>query len=154
MTRSNAHKAIDARPARTSAKYNVTAQVGYLLRTASQRHSAIFAEHMVAGLTRPQFAALVKLHDGGIHSQNDLGRAIEMDRVTIKGVVDRLHERGFIERTNDPVDRRRISIALSDEGRQVVQEGLQVAKSITRKTLSPLTREEAEQLVFLLRKIS
>lgn len=154
MAKSSALKLVAARPADKPPKYDVTQQVGYLLRTASQRHTAIFMEHMPAGITRPQFAALVKLFEGGIHSQNDLGRAIELDRVTIKGIVDRLEERGFIQRSSDENDRRRRSISLTAEGRRVVAEGMAVAPAVTKKTLAPLTKEEATELVMLLRKIS
>ena len=52
---------------RTSARkpYVLNAQVGFLLRVAMQRHTAIFTSRMIADLTQTQFAALAKLFEVG-----------------------------------------------------------------------------------------
>ena len=63
--------------------YRLEDQVGFLLRRANQRHTAIFAEGMPYGLTPPPFAALVKLGDEQGCSQNRLGRLTAMDVATI-----------------------------------------------------------------------
>ena len=62
--------------------YVLEDQIGYLLRRAHQRASAIFQEIMTEGLTPPQFAALVKIRDFGTVSQNRLGRSVAMDPAT------------------------------------------------------------------------
>ena len=63
--------------------YVLEEQAGHLLRRAHQRHTAIFQENIPDGqLTPLQFAALVKLHDLGEVSQNQLGRLIAMDAAT------------------------------------------------------------------------
>ena len=76
--------------------YVLDEQVGFLMRVAMQRHTAIFMSRMIEGLTQTQFAALAKLHEVGPCSQNHLGRLIYLDAATIKGVVDRLRVRGFV----------------------------------------------------------
>ena len=77
-------------------------QVGFLMRVAMQRHTAIFTARMIEGLTQTQFAALAKLCEVGPCSQNHLGRLIYLDAATIKGVVDRLGARGFVTALADP----------------------------------------------------
>ena len=64
------------RPAAKSPPYVLDEQVGFLLRVAMQRHTAIFMSQMVDGLTQTQFAALAKLLEVGPCSQNHLGRLI------------------------------------------------------------------------------
>jgi MarR family transcriptional regulator, lower aerobic nicotinate degradation pathway regulator len=76
------------------ARYVLDDQVGFLMRIAMQRHTALFSARMVGGLTQTQFAALAKLYEVGPCSQNQLGRLIYLDAATIKGVVDRLGARG------------------------------------------------------------
>ncbi|MGA8396653.1 MAG: MarR family transcriptional regulator, partial [Pseudolabrys sp.] len=88
-------------------RYVLDDQAGFLMRIAMQRHTSIFTSRMIKGLTQTQFAALAKLHEVGPCSQNYLGRLIYLDAATIKGVVDRLHLRGFVTALNDPKDRRR-----------------------------------------------
>lgn len=91
----------------SSRRYLLDEQIGFLLRVAMQRHTAIFMSRMIEALTQTQFAALSKLHEVGPCSQNHLGRLICLDAATIKGVVDRLSLRGFVTALSDPKDRRR-----------------------------------------------
>ena len=134
--------------------YILDDQVGFILRLASQRHTAIFAARMVSGLTPTQFAALARLAEVGATSQNRLGRLIAIDVATIKGVVDRLRKRGFIAALADPRDRRRVMLDLTDEGRRVVAEAVEAGRQITEATLAPLDPEERERLVALLLKLA
>jgi len=134
-------------------RYVLDDQAGFLMRIAMQRHTSIFTSRMIEGLTQTQFAALAKLFEVGPCSQNYLGRLIYLDAATIKGVVDRLHLRGFVTALNDPKDRRRRAVALTDRGRQVTEAAMLVAAEITAATLAPLTADEQRQIAKLLRKL-
>jgi MarR family transcriptional regulator, lower aerobic nicotinate degradation pathway regulator len=134
-------------------RYVLDDQVGFLTRVAMQRHTTIFMSRMVEGLTQTQFAALAKLYEVGPCSQNHLGRLIYLDAATIKGVVDRLCLRGFVTAFNDPKDRRRRAVALTDRGREATEAAMRVAAEITAATLTPLTAEEQRLVVKLLKKL-
>jgi MarR family transcriptional regulator, lower aerobic nicotinate degradation pathway regulator len=134
-------------------RYVLDEQAGFQLRVAMQRHTSIFTSRMIEALTQTQFAALSKLHEVGPCSQNHLGRLIFLDAATIKGVVDRLGVRGFLTALNDPKDRRRRAVALTDRGRQVTEVAIKVASEITAATLTPLTAEEQRTLARLLKKL-
>jgi DNA-binding MarR family transcriptional regulator len=134
-------------------RYVLDDQSGFLMRVAMQRHTSIFTSRMVEGLTQTQFAALAKLYEVGPCSQNYLGRLIYLDAATIKGVVDRLHLRGFVTALNDPKDRRRRAVALTERGRTVTEAATTVASEITAATLGPLTADEQRQITKLLRKL-
>jgi len=138
----------------TAEGYVLDEQVGFLMRVAMQRHTSIFTAQMVEGLTQTQFAALAKLHDVGACSQNHLGRLIYLDAATIKGVVDRLALRGFVTALNDPNDRRRRAVALTERGREATEAAIKVAAEITAATLTPLTAEEQRTIARLLKKLS
>jgi MarR family transcriptional regulator, lower aerobic nicotinate degradation pathway regulator len=134
-------------------RYVLDEQAGFLMRVAMQRHTSIFTSRMIEGLTQTQFAALAKLYEVGPCSQNHLGRLIYLDAATIKGVVDRLHVRGFVTALNDPKDRRRRAVALTERGRHVTEAAMLVAAEITAATLVPLTAEEQRMIAKLLRKL-
>ena len=135
-------------------RYVLDEQVCFLLRVAMQRHTSIFTGRMIEALTQTQFAALSKLYEVGPCSQNHLGRLIFLDAATIKGEVDRLGTRGFLTALNDPKDRRRRAVALTNRGRLVTQAAMRVAAEITAATLAPLTAEEQRTLARLLKKLS
>lgn len=135
--------------------FQLEAQPSQLLRRAHQRATALFLSDLGPNqFTPPQFAALYKLYEKGSVSQNSLGRMIAMDAATMQGVVRRLHERGMINRTPDAVDRRRIQLTLTDEGRLAVEEALDRAQSVEREILAPLNSREQATLMRLLSRIS
>jgi DNA-binding MarR family transcriptional regulator len=137
-----------------NADYRLDEQIGFLLRIAMQRHTAIFASKITKGLTQTQFAALAKLREVGPCSQNQLGRLIFLDAATTKGVVDRLKRGNFITVGPDPVDRRRRAIALTDKGLATAEAAIGAAREITQRTLHPLTRGERDTVIRLLRKLT
>jgi DNA-binding MarR family transcriptional regulator len=133
--------------------YRLEEQVGYILRQTSQRHAAIFAARIPEQLTTTQFATLVRLQEVGPCSQNKLGRLTAMDAATIKGVTDRLIQRGFVEAKVDPEDGRRRMLALTLQGLDVVARAIPAGLEISAETLEPLSAEEQEQFMKLLRKL-
>jgi MarR family transcriptional regulator, lower aerobic nicotinate degradation pathway regulator len=134
--------------------YCLDDQVGYLLRLASQRHANIFQTRTIAGLTPTQFSALIRISEQGTCSQNRLGRLAAMDVATIKGVVDRLRQKGLIVAGPDPDDKRRTLISLSPKGAALVGDMQKVGHAITAETLKPLSAAEQRNLVRLLRKLA
>lgn len=133
--------------------YRLQEQVGFILRKAHQRHVSIFASH-IADLTPPQFAALAKLHDVGETSQNQLGSLIAMDAATVKGVIDRLKARGLVELSKHEVDKRRLLVNLTAEGRDAIERLIPIARDITQETLAPLSAKEAATFMRLLAKLA
>jgi len=142
------------RPDNRAPDYVLEQQIGYLLRRAHQRASAIFAAHMSEfGLTPTQFAALAKIHDAGPVSQNKLGRLTAMDPATMQGVIGRLHDRGLIRRSADENDRRRTLLTLTDEGESLLGETIRLGLAISDETLAPLSPDEKRSFLALLGKL-
>ena len=147
----NILKLMEAEP--ESPDYRLQDQVGFILRRAHQRHLSIFSAH-IGDLTPPQFAALAKLRDVGETSQNQLGQLIAMDAATVKGVIDRLKARGLVELTRHEVDKRRLMVSLTAEGRTAIDALIPHAQAITLETLAPLSEKEAASFMKLLARIA
>ncbi len=133
--------------------YVLEAQVGFMMRQAYQRHSVLFAEMMGDAVTTTQWAALSKLHQVGDCSQNQLGRLIGMDVATIKGVVERLVKRGYLQIAPDLTDRRRLVLTLTDEGRATYARLAPVALAVSDATLAPLRPQDRDAFMHLLRAL-
>ena len=132
--------------------YQLDEQVGFLMRKANQRHLALFAQ-AIGDVTPTQFAALSKLCDLGQVSQNALGRATAMDAATIKGVVDRLRRRGYVDSQPDPDDSRRVHLRPTKDGLEVYAGLLENARAISAATLAPLTPKEQKKFLQMLEKL-
>ena len=61
---------------------------------------------------------------------------------TLSGVVDRLVEPGFLERHEDPSDRRQVMIALTAEGRSVIERFRELGSRHFRALLETLDGDE------------
>lgn len=131
--------------------YQLEEQIGFLLRRAHQHASGVFQQEMSAlGLTPPQFAALVRIHDAGSLSQNQLGRLTDTDPATVLGIVKRLVERGLVTRIDDEHHKRKLKLQLTTEGETLVSAALPHAREVTRKTLAALPGKDQQELIRLL----
>lgn len=135
--------------------YVLESQIGFVLRRAHQRASAIFMANFAAHrLTPTQFATLAKIGDEGKVSQNHLGRLTAMDPATMKGVIGRLHRRRLIARKPDPADRRRTLWRLTPSGRGLLGRTIAAGNRTTTETLAPLAAGEQKTLLGLLGRLT
>ena len=134
--------------------YILEEQIGFLLRLAQQRHTALFAECFDNDMTPTQWAVIAKLKQIGECSQNLLGRHTAMDVATIQGVVERLKRRDILVSQPDPEDRRRVVLRLSENGKALYESKRKNALEATLATLAPLNVVERKQLGALLRKLT
>ncbi|WP_235830216.1 MarR family winged helix-turn-helix transcriptional regulator [Algihabitans albus] len=139
----------------TTQALNLDEQVAHLLRRAHQRASSLFlsvlGEHQ---LTPTQFFAMARLHERGQLSQNRLGRLAAMDPATIQGVIRRLEERDYIQRTPDANDRRRMVLRLTSSGISLVDQLLDHADGVSEAILEPLETSERDLFVDLLKRLT
>ena len=71
------------------------------------------AEFARGNLTGPQRSVMQVLYRAQGCSLKDLSRAVGLAHSTVSGIVDRLAERGLVERQTDPGDRRATIIRVS-----------------------------------------
>lgn len=134
--------------------YDVTSQVGHLLRRAFQRHTALFQQEIPAGrLTAAQFAALCAARDLGACSLSDLMQKTAIDHATIRGIVERLASRALVSVEGDRNDGRKRVIALTPAGHALLDATVPLARGVTEQTFGDLNPAERVALVFLLRKM-
>lgn len=68
-------------------------------------------------------------------------------------LVEKLKQKGLVERTSCPKDRRRVDIAITAEGKKVVTRASKILEKEINNSLSVLTKKEAKQLNDLLDKM-
>lgn len=154
MNRINNPRPRSAKDEASEIDYHLDDQPGFLFRLVLKRHTTIFTNNMIGGLTPPQFSAMAKLLEVGPTSQNYLGRLIAFDQATIKGIVSRLEARDLVELAPDPSDKRRRAVSLTPKGRKLAERAIGKASEITRLTVLPLSAAEQTTLVRLLKKLA
>ena len=74
------------------------------------------------GLTGPQLWALWELGRSGAMALKDLAARMHLDSSTVTGIVDRLASKDLVVRNPDGADRRRVSLVLTDRGKELLAE--------------------------------
>lgn len=134
--------------------YVFSDQIGFLLRRAYQRHLAIFqANTGDSELTSVQFSTLCALRDNGPQSQGELVKATCVDQATIHGIIERLKARRLVSLAKDSVDGRKVIVALTPSGADMLERMIPRAAEITELTFGSLNPGERMALVFTLRQM-
>ncbi len=115
-----------------------------------------FARDLAAhGLTFPQFMALCSLEhaEGRASRMGDLAAVTHQSAASMTGIVDRLLERGLVERRQDPQDRRSVLVALTDEGARLLERVRADRIRVMERLLRCLSPEEQNLLHDILGKL-
>ena len=135
-------------------RYRIEDQIGYLLRRAHQRATAVFQSRIGdEDITPTQYTSLVKLLEHEELSQNRLGRLVAMDKATTQGVVRRLKSRELVASRPDPGDARRTLLRLTGQGRRMVEQLAANGPDVSREILRPLPAADQRLLLDLLRRL-
>lgn len=96
--------------------------MGRLLHDVARlRRKLLDSEMQPAGLTRSQWSVLSALAaEPAPIMQSELARRLEIGKVTLGGLIDRLEAKGFVRREADKDDRRVKRLALTPRARKTV----------------------------------
>ncbi|SET78507.1 MarR family winged helix-turn-helix transcriptional regulator [Stigmatella erecta] len=106
-----------------SKRQTVGTQLSFALYGAANRMARMhkpFLEPL--GLTFPQYLVILALLDGAPLSVGALGTRLGMDTGTITPLVKRLEGAGFVARTRDRTDERRVLVDLTPRSRALAAE--------------------------------
>jgi DNA-binding MarR family transcriptional regulator len=111
-------------------------ELGTVVR-AQQRANDLFDQAVVDrfGLNRTDGRVVDLLQERGPMAAGEVARAVRLTTGAVTAVVDRLVERGIVQRMDDPRDRRRVLIAITD-----------MANRYAMEMYGPLVREGDEML--------
>jgi len=96
-----------------------------------------------AGLSMAQFGILMQMHYQHHCGISDISNRMEITSAAASQLVDKLVQSGFIERTEDPQDRRAKQLRLTEKGQQLIDSGIQARSHWMDDLISVLTPEES-----------
>jgi MarR family transcriptional regulator, transcriptional regulator for hemolysin len=132
----------------------LTRSLGFLLADVSRLIRRRFDQRASGlDLTRAQWRVLAQLRRREGTKQITLAEILEIDPITLGRHIDRLVEKGFVERRPDPLDRRAWRLHLRTEVRPVLDQ-LRKMSNITRgEALAGMTEDDHDRLIEMLLKI-
>ncbi|HEX4678992.1 MAG TPA: MarR family winged helix-turn-helix transcriptional regulator [Gaiellaceae bacterium] len=126
----------------------------WLLGQTSVHAHRLLTGALSAEDARPyHFRVLASLQEFGPASQVEVGGHANLDRSDVVAAVDELEDRGFVERSADPVDRRRNVITITRAGRAHLRRLEKVLTRVQDELLSPLSPKQRRELIRLLNRL-
>lgn len=132
----------------------LTTLVGY----AASRAAIVLRQDFAAslgplGLKVVDYSILVLVDANPEVNQKQLGAALDLSAPNMAITIDRLVERGWVERVRSTQDRRAMLIHLTPAGRALVRRAEKIAATMEQGTLQVLSGAERALLVELLLKV-
>ncbi len=132
----------------------VVADIIALVGEALSEIKCIGSERMArTGLSMTHWHVLLLLARHGEMSMSRLAEAQQISLSNATGLVDRLVERGLVERFGDPDDRRVVLVRVSAEGRELLQKVDLLREDFIRRVVSQLDATRLKRLHAALRDV-
>jgi len=102
----------------------------------------------------PQLSCLLALNEHGPLPPSQIAKHIMVNSSTVTGIIDRLEQKGFVERSRISPDRRVITISLTDRGKELARHAPPPLQKKIVDGLNRLPEQEVEQIVQALTKLA
>lgn len=110
--------------------------------------------HRPRGLSMAGFRILFSLWVAGDLQPRQLASLSGVSRAAVSGVLTTLVNAGFVEKTKDATDGRRYTVALTNQGRELVEDNYAAQNAREIELFAPLSQPEVYELGRLLAKLS
>jgi DNA-binding MarR family transcriptional regulator len=129
--------------------------VGYAASRASIELKKTFARHLgPLDLKAVEFSVLVLVASNPQVNQKQLGQALDVSAPNLAVTLDRMVERGWVERVRSTQDRRAQHVHLTARGRELTQQAEKIAATMENASLRMLSPAERALLIELLLKVA
>jgi MarR family transcriptional regulator, transcriptional regulator for hemolysin len=118
--------------------------VARLMRTYADYRAAQF------GITRAQWAVLVRLDRSEGLNQSELAEMLDLQPITLTRLLDKLSDSGLIERRPDPDDRRAKRLFLTSAARPLLEQLASLGEDTMASVLEGVTPKDVERMIFQL----
>ncbi len=125
--------------------------LGFLLNKAARIVRDDVGEKLKeVGFTLNEYGLLRILEIRSTDTQQEIGDRLGVDRTTMVSLVDRLEERGLVERTKDRSDRRKCNLVLTDKGKKSLARAKRRAEGAQKVLFASLKDKQQAELKALL----
>lgn len=124
----------------------------HLLRHLFQQHTSRW-QHELPELTKPQYAVMRSIAESPGIEQVALTSVAVSTKATLAEMLSRMEIKGLVRREQDPDDKRRRFVFLTEEGEALLAASQPVGNRVDNEFLQRLMPEEREQFTQLIRKM-
>jgi len=132
-----------------------TRQIIFSIRRLIQAKELYTKElHKKYQISASQLNCLLALHENGPLPPSQIAKHIMVNSSTVTGIIDRLEQKGLVERSRSSLDRRVITIYLTETGTKLAENAPPPIQQRVLDGLKRLSPNEIERIVKSLNKIT
>ncbi|MGW8249873.1 MAG: MarR family winged helix-turn-helix transcriptional regulator, partial [Anaerolineales bacterium] len=100
-----------------------------------------------SGLSMTQLSALMRLYHQGACGVSDIGNHLAVSNAAASQMIDRLVGLGYLERSEDPDDRRVRQVTMTAKGRRLIEDGIAARRQWMEALTTALSPDEQELII-------
>ena len=132
----------------------VLERIGFLLTRLGQGVREVVEEALKSlGITGKHLGILLIIKEKGSLPQQEIGKCIHVDRTTMVQIIDDLEKLGYVERRDNPEDRRAYFLSVTAKGRDILPKAMQMAIGAEKEFMATLSLKEQKELILVLKKL-
>lgn len=116
-------------------------------------HSSKTFDFDEMNITLPQFILLEIVRKKDCPKMTDIAGELNVTLSNVTGMIDRLIESGYVERADDPQDRRIVRIRLTAKGKSTTQKAFEQRKRCIGQVFAKLSCEDQKTLLKITEKL-
>ncbi len=131
-------------------------RIGFLIHDVSRlRRTVVDKALRPMGVTRSQWWVLANLsrHNGQGMMQTELAKVMDVGKVTLGGLIDRLETAGLVKRQPDPSDRRAKRVVMTPKGTKLLADIQIIAAKVNDQILNGIARNDISRAETVLYKM-
>jgi len=111
----------------------------------ARQRKAVAQQGCFRHISSTQLHVLLLLESKGSMPMSRLADLLEVSLPNVTGIVERMVERGLVERTRSDDDRRVVGVAMTDAGRETVEEIDMIRRSQLAAVICRLSAQQQER---------
>ena len=134
--------------------FKIRAPMAFLIHEVARLMKRRFEEEArLHNITLPQWRTLSQIAINEGITQAQLAANIDLDPMTMSGILNRLEKRGLIERFPDPADSRAKLARLTAEGETLFETARAVGLAMYQSALAGVSQEDQDVVVGVLSRM-
>ncbi len=125
-------------------------QIGRIRDKANSFLTREIERHHMKGIAPSHGDILWALYTYGELPMKRLAQIIGKDKSTVTALVNKLIRFGYVEKNEDASDSRVSNISLTERGREVKPDFMEISEALREKAYAGLTKDQMETLMQLL----
>ena len=137
----------------TPENFTLTQSVGFAVNKARNLLAAeLDAALKDLGITAQQMGILMSMRGGETQTPFELSKLLGIDTGLMTRMLDKLEDRGLLQRTRSLEDRRVVNLTLTRAGEKIAEELLYIAPVVLNRRLRKFIKSEFQEFRRLLNK--